>query len=72
VTSELGRVLILLGILLLLVGVALVFADRIPWLGRLPGDIVVRRKGFTLYFPVVTALLLSLAVTLVLNLLKRR
>jgi len=72
VTGDLGRALILLGVLLLLIGAVLVFADRIPWLGRLPGDIVVRRKGFTLYAPIATALILSLVLTLVLNILKRR
>lgn len=71
-SAELGRALILLGILLLLIGVVLVFADRVPWLGRLPGDIVVRRKGFTLYVPIVTTLILSLLLTLAMGLLRRR
>ena len=71
-SADLGRALILLGVLLLLIGVVLVFADRIPWLGRLPGDIVVRRKGFTLYVPIVTTLILSLLLTLAMNFLRRR
>lgn len=71
-SADLGRALILLGILLLLIGVVLVFADRVPWLGRLPGDIVVRRKGFTLYVPIVTTLILSLLLTLAMGLLRRR
>jgi hypothetical protein len=72
VSSELGKALILMGILLVLIGAVLLFADRIPFLGRLPGDVVVRRRGFTLYAPIATALLLSLVLTLVLNLLRRR
>jgi len=72
VTGDLGKALILMGILLVLVGAVFLFADRIPFLGRLPGDIVVRRKGFTLYAPIATALLLSLVLTLLLNLLRRR
>jgi Protein of unknown function (DUF2905) len=71
-THEMGRALILVGILLVLIGVVFVFADRIPYLGRLPGDIVLRRKGFTLYAPIATALLLSVLLTLLLNLLRRR
>lgn len=70
--QEMGRALIVVGILLVLIGVVFFFADRIPLLGRLPGDFVVRRKGFTLYAPIATALLLSLVLTLILNLLRRR
>jgi len=69
---ELGRALIVFGAVVVLVGVALLFADRVPFLGRLPGDIVVRKGGFTLYAPIVSGLILSLVVTLVLNLLSRR
>jgi hypothetical protein len=70
--QELGRYLIIFGVVLVGVGVLLLFADRIPFLGRLPGDIVIRRGGFTLYAPIVTGLLLSLVLTLVLNLWSRR
>ena len=68
----LGRLLILAGLVLAAVGVVLVFAGRVPFLGRLPGDIVIQRDSWTLYFPLVTMLLLSLVLTLVLNLLARR
>ena len=68
----LGRLLILAGLGLAAVGVVLVFAGRLPFLGRLPGDIVVQRDNWTLYVPLVTMLLLSLVLTLVLNLLARR
>ena len=70
--GDLGRLFILLGAVLLLVGRMLLFADRIPWLGRLPGDIVLRRKGFTLYVPIATSILLSLLLTLVFYVLRRR
>ena len=69
---DMGRALIVIGAILVVVGVAIVFADRIPFLGRLPGDIVVRRKGFTLYLPLATGLLLSLVLTLILSLWSRR
>ncbi len=70
--AGLGRLLILAGLGLAAVGVVLVFAGRVPFLGRLPGDIVIQRDSWTLYFPLATMLLLSLVLTLVLNLLARR
>ena len=70
--SDLGRLLIVLGVLIALVGIALVLLGRFPWAARLPGDIVVRRGNWTFYFPIVTSLLLSLILTLVLWLLGRR
>ena len=70
--AGLGRLLILAGLGLAAVGVVLVFAGRLPFLGRLPGDIVIQRDSWTLYFPLATMLLLSLVLTLVLNLLARR
>ena len=70
--QELGRTLILIGAVMVVVGMVLVFAHRIPFLGRLPGDVVVQKKNFTLYFPIATGLLLSLLLTVVLNLWSRR
>ena len=68
---DLGRLLMVLGALTVAVGAALLFADRIPWLGRLPGDIIVRRGPVTFYFPLVTCLVVSVVVSLVLALLRR-
>jgi hypothetical protein len=64
--------LILIGAVVLVLGVGLVAADRISWLGRLPGDVVVRRGPVTFYFPIVTSIVVSLVLTLVLNLFWRR
>jgi len=68
--EPLGRVLIVLGVVLLVVGVGIVLAGRlnVPFIGRLPGDILWRRGGVTVYFPLVSCLLLSLALTVALNL----
>ena len=49
-----------------------IFADKIPWLGRLPGDLVFRRGNFSFYFPIMTGLVLSLIATVLLNLFLRR
>jgi Protein of unknown function (DUF2905) len=70
--SDVGKLLIVLGLLLALAGVLLVLVGRVPWLGRLPGDIHVQRGNWTFYFPIATSLLLSIVLTLVLWLLGRR
>jgi hypothetical protein len=69
---ELGRFLVVVGVVAVVVGVALMLAPRIPWLGRLPGDIVVSRGPLTLYAPLMTSLIVSVVLTLVLNLFWRR
>lgn len=69
--QSLGRMLMVLGGLLFVVGLLVSFGPRIPWLGRLPGDILYRRGGFTFYFPLATSILLSLLLTLLLALFRR-
>jgi hypothetical protein len=62
---ELGRVLLVLGVVLIGVGALLVFGAKLPFrLGRLPGDIVYQGRNTTFYFPIVTCLIVSLALTL--------
>jgi hypothetical protein len=70
--QEWARLLIVLGCVLVLVGAGLLFLPRIPWIGRLPGDIVVRRGPVTVYVPLATALLVSVVLTILLNLFWRR
>ncbi|WP_027718159.1 DUF2905 family protein [Desulfovirgula thermocuniculi] len=67
-----GKMLALMGIFLLLLGGMLMATERIFHLGRLPGDIFIQKGNFTFYFPIVTSLLLSLLLTVILNLLFRR
>jgi hypothetical protein len=69
--QELGRPLILIGAVLVLVGLFLTFGPRIPGIGRLPGDIVWRRGSTTVYFPIVTCIVLSLLLTLLFSLFRR-
>ena len=68
----LGRLLIVFGLVIVLVGVVLLVADRIPGVGRLPGDLVVRRGPVTFYFPLATSIVLSVLLTILLNLFWRR
>jgi len=62
---ELGRVLLISGAALIVVGALFYFGDKLPFrLGRLPGDIVYRGEHTTFYFPIVTCIVLSLGLTL--------
>jgi len=69
---DIARMLVVFGLLIAFVGLALMFVGRVPWLGRLPGDIHIQRGGWTFYFPLATSLLLSLVLTLILWILGRR
>jgi len=62
--GSLGRMLIVFGLLLVVIGAILIFAPKIPLLGRLPGDIVIRRENFTFYFPVATCIILSILLSI--------
>jgi len=61
--TGMGKVLIVMGLMMVAVGVILAFSGRITWLGRLPGDIYIRRGAFSLYFPVATCILISLILS---------
>jgi len=69
--TELGKMLILFGGLVVLVGVLLSLGGKISWLGRLPGDIFVQRDNFSFYFPLTTSLLLSVLLSLLFFLFRR-
>jgi hypothetical protein len=66
-----GKMLIIMGLIITAVGVLFVLAGKIPWLGRLPGDICIKKENFTLYFPLATSILVSIVLSLILWLLRR-
>ncbi|OCC14385.1 hypothetical protein DBT_2258 [Dissulfuribacter thermophilus] len=68
---EMGKVLIFLGIILVVVGLIFSFGAKIPFLGRLPGDIAYHRGNFHFYFPLGTSILLSVVLTLIMWLLRK-
>ena len=70
--SDVGKALVALGLLIALAGVVLMVVGRVPWLGRLPGDIHIERGNFSFYFPLATSLLLSVVFTLLLYIVGRR
>ena len=63
-----GRALVIAGVVILVLGVALMFADRVPLVGRLPGDFTLRGDGWTVYAPIATSIVVSLVLTAALSL----
>jgi hypothetical protein len=70
--DDIGRTLLVVGVLLTVMGVLLPLATQVPWIGRLPGDVNIERGNLRFYAPLATCVLLSLIVTLVVNLLAQR
>ena len=66
-----GRVLIVVGIVIAVLGLIIFLGGRIPVLGKLPGDIIIKKEGFSFYFPIVTFLLLSVVLTVIVNIILR-
>jgi hypothetical protein len=67
-----GRILIVVGLVIVAVGLVMVFGQRIPLLGHLPGDIVIQRDNVTIFIPLGTMLVVSILASVVLSLLNRR
>ena len=72
--SQFGKIIVIVGIFLVVIGLLLSYGKNIPVLnklGHLPGDVIIKKENFTLYFPWVTCLVLSLIMYIILNLLRR-
>jgi hypothetical protein len=67
-----GKFLIIFGIVVIAIGGLLLLSGKIPWLGKLPGDIIIQRKNFTFYFPIATSIILSVMLTFIFWLISRR
>jgi hypothetical protein len=63
--SDLGRLLIVIGLIMVIVGAAFLLVPKLPWLGRLPGDISFKRGNISFYFPLGTCILVSVILTLI-------
>ncbi len=68
---DFGKMMIIAGIVLVFFGVLVILAGKLPWLGRLPGDIVVERDNFRFYFPLATSIILSIVLSILLWLFRR-
>ena len=72
VMSGLAKSLIVFGLVLMVAGVVLYLAGRVPGLGRLPGDIFFKKGNFSFFFPITTSVLISVIATVLLNLFMRK
>jgi uncharacterized protein HemY len=70
--EQFGKILLITGLFIACIGVILMLSGKVSWIGRLPGDIVVKKKNFTLYFPLATSIILSIILSLILYFLNRR
>ena len=69
--GDLGKGLIFLGLILIVFGLILNFAGKIPYLGRLPGDIYIKKDNFTFYFPITTCIIISIVLTIIFSIFKK-
>jgi len=69
--GALGKMFILLGVFIILVGLLLLVGEKIPWVGRLPGDIIIKKERFTFYFPLATSIIISIILTLLFMLFRK-
>lgn len=70
--NEIGRIIIIFGIILIVIGIVLLFSSKIPFVGKLPGDILIKKDGFTFYFPLVTSIIISIIITIIINLFTKK
>ena len=64
--SGIGKFLVITGVAILSLGIGLMFFDKIPFIGKLPGDINIKRENFHFYFPITTSILVSILISVVL------
>lgn len=60
-----GKALVIIGGIIILIGLLMMFGSKIPYIGRLPGDIIIKKRNFTFYFPITTLILLNLVLLLI-------
>jgi len=70
--SAFGKILIFFGIIMVFVGGLFLFGNKIPFIGRLPGDIAIQKKNFSFYFPITTSIIISIILSLILWLLSKK
>jgi len=70
--ESLGKLLLYIGVITVLIGAFFILVAKVPWFGRLPGDFVYRREGLTIYIPIATMILVSIVLTVLLNIIFRK
>jgi hypothetical protein len=66
-----GKMFIILGIILIVVGIAFLFGDKIPYIGKLPGDIYIKKERFSFYFPITTSIIISIILTILFSIFRK-
>ncbi len=69
--SDFGKILIFFGLALVVLGLIFLFGPKIPWLGKLPGDITIKKENFTFYFPLASSIVISILLTILFSLFRR-
>lgn len=64
--------LILIGVFLIIAGILIIIFSKVPFLGKLPGDIQIKRDNFVFFFPIVSCIVISIIITLILNFTMRK
>ena len=66
-----GKMLIVVGVVLIVIGFAFMFADKIPFFGKLPGDIYIKKERFSFYFPITTSIIISIILTILFSIFRK-
>ncbi len=68
---SMGKTLIILGVVLVVIGLAFTYGPKIPWLGKLPGDISIKKDNFSFYFPITTSIIISIILTILFSIFRK-
>lgn len=66
-----GKIFIIIGVFFIIIGLAFMFGDKIPYIGRLPGDIHIKKENFSFYFPITTSIIISIIMTLLFSIFRK-
>ncbi len=69
--GDVGRILIIVGAVLIAAGLVILGVQKLPFLGKLPGDILIKRERYTFYFPIATSIIISILISLILYLINK-
>ena len=69
--TGLGKILLIVGSIIIVLGLLFIFSQHIPFLGKLPGDITIKKDGGSFYFPIVTCIIVSIILTIIINIILR-
>jgi len=68
---SMGKMFIILGVILVVIGLAFTYGPKIPWLGKLPGDISIKKDNFSFYFPITTSIIISIILTILFSIFRK-